>query len=78
MLVMPRILNINIIIVSTETDAEGRILAINCLIEKNPVVIINVYAPTKDNKHLQMSFLTELKQMVDKYSDKPLIIGGYL
>ena len=73
-LLVPKKLNIN---VSTEsTDAEGRILAISCQIENNPLTIISIYAPTKDNIPLQITFLTNLTEMVEKYSDKPLIIGG--
>ena len=40
------------------------------------MVIINIYAPTKDSITLQVSFLSNLKEIVEKHSDKPLIIGG--
>ena len=73
---VPRKLNVNVNIECTEIDSEGRILAINCHIENNPVAIICIYAPTKDNLTLQMSFLSKLKEIVEKHSDKPLIIGG--
>ena len=40
------------------------------------MAIICIYAPTKDNLTLQMSFFSKLKEIVEKHSDKPLIIGG--
>ena len=75
-LLVPRKLNVNVNIECTQTDSEGRILAINCHIENNPVAIICICAPTKDNLTLEMSFLSKLKEIVEKHSDKPLIIGG--
>ena len=42
------------------------------------MAIICIYALAKDNIPLQMSFKTNLKEKVEKYSDKPLIIGERL
>ena len=75
-LLVPGKLNVNVNIECTEIDSEGKILAINCHIENNLVAIICIYARTKDNLTLQMTFLSKLKEIVEKHSDKPLIIGG--
>ena len=45
-------------------------------IEDNPLVLTNVYAPTKDNLDAQNSFLENLKYLLEEYSDKPFVIGG--
>ena len=61
-LLVPGKLNVNVNIECTEIDSEGRILAINCHIENNPVAIICIYAPTKDNLTLQMSFFIKAQR----------------
>ena len=53
-------------------DTEGRILLIECNIEKNNFVIINIYSPTKDKQHKQLLFMSNLKNIVEQYSDKGL------
>ena len=63
-------------ILSVDKETEGRILLIECNIEKNNFVIINIYSPTKDKQHKQLLFMSNLKNIVEQYSDKPLIIGG--
>ena len=63
-------------ILSVYKDTEGRILLIECNIEKNNFVIINIYSPTKDKQQGQLLFLSNLKNIVEQYSDKALIIGG--
>ena len=35
-----------------------------------------MYSPTKDKHHEQLLFLSHLKNIVNQYSDKALIIGG--
>ena len=35
-----------------------------------------MYSPTKDKHHEQLLFLSNLKNIVDQYSNKALIIGG--
>ena len=43
---------------------------------KNNFVIINVYSPAKDKQQEQLLFLSNLKTIVEQYSDKALIIGS--
>ena len=38
--------------------------------------MLNIYAPTKDDTKAQNAFLNELIQLIEEYSDNPLIIGG--
>ena len=61
---------------SIDIDNKGCIITLNCSIEGNNVIIINVYAPTKDKIASQNLFLNELKRKVDFYSDRNMIIGG--
>ena len=48
----------------------------HCEIEKSIYVIVNIYAPTKDDAKAQNAFLYELIKLIEEYSDNPLIIGG--
>ena len=75
-LILPKQNNIPLQVNTVESDTDGRIILINCIIGKRPVVMVNVYAPTKDKVLLQNSFLESLRNLVEKYSDKPMIIGG--
>ena len=59
-------------------DNNGRFLLLNCKIDDNPLIIINVYAPTKDKHSLQMNFIENIKSKIDEYSDKNIILGGDL
>ena len=63
-------------ILQVEKDSEGRLILFECEIDENPLVIVNVYAPTKDQTDLQIQFMKLLKDYLEKYSDKNLIIGG--
>lgn len=57
-------------------DNLGRIFLLHCEIESNEFIIINVYAPTKDNHNLQLEFLESLTVLIHENSEKSLIIGG--
>ena len=59
-----------------ECDKDGRLIAVTCSIEENELVLINIYAPTKDKNTLQNNFLTYLHTIIDNCSDKKLMIGG--
>ena len=39
-------------ILQVERDSEGRLILFECKIDENPLVIVNVYAPTKDQTDL--------------------------
>ena len=77
-LLVLRKLIVNVNLQSTDTASEGRILVINWQIGKHPVAVICIYASTKDNIPFQMSFVKIIKENVEKYTDKLLIIWGDL
>ena len=59
-------------------DNNGRFLLLNCKIDKNPLIIVNLYSPTKDKHSAQLNFIENIKPKIDEYSDKNIIIGGDL
>ena len=75
-ILIPESLKLNFKIVLTFKDTSGRMLLLECNIEKNKFLIINVYAPTKNRLDMQHEFSRNLKNLLDEYCDKALIIGG--
>ena len=75
-ILIPKSLKTELEIKNTYKDKDARILTINCIREKRPLTIINVYAPTKDNSKAQLEFGDILSEIVERNSDTPLIIGG--
>ena len=57
------------------TDNSGRIILVDCAIKENNI-LTNIYAPTKDKPVEQFNFVHNLKQFVDYFSDKAIILGG--
>ena len=49
---------------------------IECKIESQCFIIVNVYAPTKDKPLEQLLFLKNLQNLLDTYSGNAIIIGG--
>lgn len=54
----------------------GRLIAINSTIEDNPLLIMNLYFPTKDDHKAQCEFLNTVKNLTDDYGSENVIIGG--
>ena len=75
-ILIPTDISIDIKILSNVSDSNGRVLILDCEIEDQPLVIINVYAPTKDDVLAQNKFLEELVVLIEPYCDKPLLLGG--
>ena len=75
-ILIPQELNLEFKYIDGLKDQYGRIFIILCEIEKLPLTIINVYAPTKDHKDMQLEFLEHLKSALNDYSDSNIIIGG--
>ena len=75
-LLIPEQLNAQLIIKAKEIDKEGRILLIHIEINNRDTIIVNIYAPTKDNITLQNNVLVNLNKILENYNDKPMIIGG--
>ena len=57
-------------------DNNGRFLLISCKIDNIPLIIINIYAPTKDKQNDQINFIQNIKEKIDEYSGQNLILGG--
>ena len=75
-ILLPR--NINFKQKNTIADNNGRYILLDCEIEDTPMTIINLYCPTKDKVEEQITFLEEIKPIVEEYSEKNLLIGGDL
>ena len=56
-------------------DKDGRIVTICLKYNDEYLTLVNIYAPTKDKKDDQVSFLTNLVQNIDLL-ENPTIIGG--
>ena len=59
-------------------DSSGRYIFLDCSIENNHFLVVNVYAPTKDHLQEQLEFLNSIKQILEQNNDKNIIIGGDL
>ena len=77
-ILIPDYLPYKVEVKNVKKDTEGRVLLLNCEIEENPIVMINLYAPTKDNTIGQNNFIDNLSSIIEEYSDIPMIIGGDL
>ena len=75
-LLIPKYMNEQVPIKAIETDKEGRILLVHTELCNRDVIVVNIYAPTKDNTTLQNNFLENLRIILENFTDKPLIIGG--
>ena len=73
---IPNKVNIEFEYINALKDNDGRILLIDCLIDKLPLVLLNIYAPTKDKPKEQLLFFRKLKNLLDDYIDRNFIIGG--
>ena len=69
-------LAIDIKIISECKDQTGRILVIDCKIEGLPLTLVNIYAPTRDRLAQQITFLGELRDILQNLASKNLMIGG--
>ncbi len=66
------------IVKSTEVDQNGRALLLDIDIEGENMVLVNIYAPTKDKENKQIQFLSFLRTILLKYADKSILLGGDL
>ena len=58
------------------TDKDGRFLLLHANIDDCELVLVNIYAPTKDMKHDQLSFLDFLHDQLTNFMGKTIIVGG--
>ena len=75
-ILLPNKINDRIKCLNIEKDRDGRLLILDCEIDNNPLLLINVYAPTKDMGNQQLLFSENLKSKLEKHGDKNVIIGG--
>ena len=75
-ILLPKDIDTNFEIISIQRDLHGHILMIECKIESQSFIIVNVYAPTKDKPQEQLLFLKNLQNLLDIGSDNAIIIGG--
>ena len=68
--------NFEIFVTDLKHDSEGRLLLLDCTIEGNSFILLNIYAPTKDKVEMQNVFLSYLHSVIENYSDKNIILGG--
>ena len=68
--------SIDLIINKVVKDNTGRFLLLDTTFEGQQLILVNIYAPTKDDKSLQCEFLDFVHETLQRYSDKNLFIGG--
>ena len=57
-------------------DPNGRFIVLKITLHNESFVIVNVYAPTKDDGKSQRSFFEQMNKMLDSYIGINIIIGG--
>jgi len=63
-------------VINVETDSNGRYVIIQLEMQKNMYTLVNIYAPTQDMVKEQLEFYDSLDQVLMKYVDSKLLIGG--
>jgi hypothetical protein len=66
----------DVIVSNTHVYPEGRYLVLDVCIDKERMLIINVYAPTKDKEREQMILLDRLQEIYRGKSRNANYIGG--
>ena len=65
-------------ILNIQIDDEGRILILDCAFDKNLILLVNVYAPTKDHIDQQLTFVKQLKELLEQFGGKIWLLGEIL
>jgi len=68
--------SVHVTVSDTICDNSGRLLVLDCTIDDEDFILANVYAPTKDHQHDQITFLQDIDELLRNYVDRNLIIGG--
>ena len=63
-------------ILNVKKDEDGRFLMIEAIVNDNPVLLVNVYAPTQDDTQAQFEFIRYIHTQLQPYVDKDIIMGG--
>ena len=67
---------LDIEVTSCSADNDGRFLLLKMFIEEQEFILINVYAPTKDEPVEQVSFINYISNELLPHLDGNLMIGG--
>ena len=67
---------LDIQIINVIKDTHGRFLLLQIKLNDKTFVLVNVYAPTKDKKQMQIEFLDYVQSKVVDHVDKSILIGG--
>ena len=59
-----------------KTVIKGRMVIVELELNGTTIIIVNIYAPTKDKSKEQVDLFEKLEENLDEYTDKPIIIGG--
>ena len=57
-------------------DDNGRYIILDIDFEHSNVILLNVYAPTKDKIHEQLNFLQQLQTLLINYQDRNIVLAG--
>jgi exonuclease III len=68
--------NYDVIVVSKQTDDDGRYIVLDVCIAQERLIIINLYAPTKDKEREQILLLDKIQEIVEDNQGLPIILGG--
>ena len=63
-------------LLDTSSDSAGRYLMIRVRVEDIEYVIINIYAPTRDNRKEQLNYISYVRNQLLQYNDGNIIIAG--
>ena len=61
---------IDITVTDIETDNDGRFILLNTIFAGQSLIIVNIYAPTKDKQVLQSNYLTFVHEKLINHMDK--------
>lgn len=72
--------NVDIDIISSCIDDEGRFICLNTIIQDQPVLLMNVYAPCSSKASEQLKFFTNVLDIINtntqRHPNSKIIIGG--
>ena len=63
-------------IIEKIVDPEGRFLVLNITVDDTNFLLINFYAPTKNNEGEQIEYLDKLRSILENKLDQNIILGG--
>ena len=66
----------NIEVIENWSDDDGRLCMTKLKCDQDIICLINVYAPTKNNQNLQVTFFEKLQKLVNENEEATFIIAG--